>query len=54
MTAFYNKDKPVSDYGQMLHAAYLGFSHPVTNEYLEFNAPPEEEFINILNKFKNS
>ncbi len=50
----YNKDKSVNNYGQMLHAAYLGFKHPITNEYLEFNAPLEEEFESILNKFKNS
>lgn len=50
----YCKDKTVNDYGQMLHAAYLGFNHPITNEYLEFNAPLEDEFLEILKKFKNS
>lgn len=49
----YNKDKPINDYGQMLHAAYLGFNHPIANKYLEFNAPLEKEFLNILNKIKN-
>ncbi len=41
------------DYGQMLHAGYLGFNHPITNEFMEFNAPLEDKFIEILSKFKN-
>ncbi len=43
----------INDYGQMLHAYYLGFNHPITNEFMEFNCPFEEEFINILNMFKD-
>ncbi len=36
--------------GQCLHAAVIGFIHPVTNEYLEFSAPLPDYFINVLNK----
>ncbi len=47
-------NKIINDYGQMLHAAYLGFNHPITKEYLEFTSPTEEEFNRILETFKNS
>ncbi len=46
--------KKINDYGQMLHAGYLGFNHPITKEFLEFNSPLEPEFLEILEKFKNS
>ena len=46
--------KVINDYGQMLHAAYIGFTHPITKEFMEFNAPLEKEFEEILNDFKNS
>jgi 23S rRNA pseudouridine1911/1915/1917 synthase len=38
---------------QALHAAILGFVHPVTGKYLEFSAPMPEDMsglLNILNK----
>ena len=44
--------KKTTKYGQMLHAKTIGFIHPSTNEYLEFSVEPEDEFINILNKYK--
>jgi len=40
--------------GQALHAKLLGFVHPVTNEYMEFEAEPPEEFKNLLEKLRNS
>lgn len=39
--------------GQTLHAKTLGFIHPGTGKYMEFNAPLPEYFINILNKLRN-
>ena len=36
--------------GQCLHAAVIGFIHPVTKEYMEFSAPLPDYFINVLNK----
>ena len=50
----YGKRKKINDYGQMLHAAYLGFNHPITNEFMEFEVDVEQEFKDILDIFKNS
>ncbi len=50
----YGKRKTINDYGQMLHAAYLGFAHPITHKFLEFEVEPEKEFMDILQTFKNS
>lgn len=38
--------------GQMLHAKVLGFIHPVTKKYMEFEAPLSEEFENLINKLE--
>lgn len=35
---------------QMLHAKLLGFHHPTTGEYLEFESPLPQEFINVIKK----
>ncbi|OPY57199.1 MAG: Ribosomal large subunit pseudouridine synthase D [Pelotomaculum sp. PtaU1.Bin035] len=37
--------------GQFLHAAVLGFRHPRTGEYLEFEAPVPRVLKDILQKF---
>lgn len=34
--------------GQSLHAKTIGFIHPRTNEYIEFNAPLPNYFIHLL------
>lgn len=36
--------------GQLLHAGKLGFIHPRTNKYIEFNSPLPENFQQILEK----
>ena len=36
--------------GQTLHAMIIGFVHPTTHEYMEFEAPLPEYFQNLLNK----
>ncbi len=36
--------------GQCLHAAVIGFIHPVTGEYLEFSSPLPDYFTAVLNK----
>lgn len=38
--------------GQCLHAMILGFIHPRTGEYLEFEAPLPEYFIHLLQNFR--
>ena len=39
------------DFGQMLHAKTLGFIHPITNEYMEFNSNVPEKFTQLEEKF---
>ncbi|MEG6617097.1 RluA family pseudouridine synthase [Peptococcaceae bacterium 1198_IL3148] len=39
--------------GQLLHAAVLGFTHPVTGEYLEFRAPLPDDFRAVLRQLAN-
>lgn len=50
----YSKIKPINNYGQMLHAYYIGFTHPITKEFLEFECPVEKEFNDIIEMLKNS
>ena len=50
----YGKRKTINDYGQMLHAYYLGFNHPISGKFMEFECKPEKEFEEILDMFKNS
>ena len=40
--------------GQMLHAKVLGFNHPITNKYMEFESEMPDEFKNVLNKLRES
>lgn len=39
--------------GQMLHAYLLGFVHPATGEYMEFESPLPKEFDRVLNRLRN-
>ena len=41
------------DFGQMLHAKEIEFIHPTTKEKMKFTCELPEEFLNILNKYKN-
>ena len=38
-------------FGQLLHAKCIGFVHPVTHEYMEFERDVPEEFIKIEKMF---
>ena len=38
--------------GQTLHAKILGFIHPTTKEYMEFEAPTPDYFTKLLQKLK--
>lgn len=48
----YNKldDK---EFGQMLHAKEIGFVHPVTKEFMDFQVDVPEKFNEILEIYKN-
>ena len=48
----YGRRKIINGTGQCLHAKELGFIHPTTKEYMEFTSELPEEFMNILNTFK--
>jgi 23S rRNA pseudouridine1911/1915/1917 synthase len=39
--------------GQLLHAKILGFYHPTTGEYMEFESPLPEHFNKVLLSLKN-
>lgn len=49
-----NKKENTKLKGQCLHAKVLGFIHPSTNEYMEFEAPLPEYFKEILMKFRKN
>ena len=49
-----NGKNPFGVTSQMLHSKTLGITHPVTNEYMEFNAPIPKEFEEVLNKLRNN
>ncbi len=38
--------------GQTLHAKILGFIHPTTKKYMEFEAPTPEYFLTLIQKLK--
>lgn len=40
--------------GQTLHAMVLGFIHPATDSYMEFQAPLPDYFQKLLEKMRNS
>jgi 23S rRNA pseudouridine1911/1915/1917 synthase len=50
----YGPKKTLDINGQALHAGILGFEHPRTKEYLEFEAPLPNEFEEVLNIIKNN
>ncbi len=50
----YGPKKTLPINGQALHAGILGFEHPRTKEYMEFEAPLPEEFVEVLEQIKNN
>ena len=48
----YGNRKLFDDTGQCLHAKELGFVHPTTGEYMQFDSELPECFINVLKKFE--
>jgi 23S rRNA pseudouridine1911/1915/1917 synthase len=50
----YGPKKTLDIDGQALHAGVLGFSHPRTKEYLEFEAPLPADFERLLDQLRNN
>jgi 23S rRNA pseudouridine1911/1915/1917 synthase len=50
----YGPKKTLDIDGQALHAGILGFNHPRTNEYLEFEAPMPEDIELLLTQLRNN
>lgn len=48
----YGKRKLLDDSGQCLHAKTIGFVHPITKEYMEFDSELPECFLNIERYFE--
>ena len=48
----YGNRKLFDDSGQCLHAKELGFVHPRTGEYMQFDSELPKCFLNILEKFE--
>lgn len=48
----YGPKKTIDFNGQVLHAGVLGFEHPVTKEYLQFEAPLPEDFAQLLEEMR--
>ena len=49
----YGIKKQTTEFGQYLHAKTLGFVHPKTLEYMEFDSELPIEFIEELNRLKS-
>lgn len=50
-TEFEKKNKKILE-GQCLHAKYIGFAHPTTGEWVEFDSELPDYFKNILKKLR--
>ena len=48
----YGKRKVFDESGQCLHAKTIGFKHPKTGKYMEFDSKLPECFLNIQKKFE--
>ena len=46
------KKQPITLEGQALHARVLGFIHPRTGEYMEFEAPLPPHFVALLERLR--
>ena len=50
----YGQRKTLDITGQALHAKTLGFVHPRTKEYLEFNSELPEDMVRLLDNLRNN
>jgi len=49
----YGPRKTIDFGGQVLHAGVLGFIHPSTGEYMEFEAPLPVDYVQLLEELRN-
>lgn len=49
----YGPRKVIGKNGQYLHAKTIGFIHPTTNAYMEFDSEIPEDFVEKMNELKN-
>ncbi|WP_409368280.1 RluA family pseudouridine synthase [Lysinibacillus sp. 38-6] len=49
----YGPRKTIDFGGQVLHAGVLGFIHPTTAEYMEFEAPLPVDYVQLLEELRN-
>lgn len=50
----YGPKKTIDFGGQVLHAGVLGFNHPVSGEYLEFEAPLPADYVQLVDELRNN
>lgn len=50
--AVYGRRKLLDNSGQCLHAKMIGFVHPTTNKYMEFESELPESFLEVMSKFE--
>lgn len=48
----YGPKKTIDFGGQVLHAGVLGFVHPTSKEYLEFQVPLPDDFVTLLENLR--
>ena len=48
------RKNPFGLQGQMLHAAHLGFEHPRSGKWMEFDAPVPKTFATLIEKLRES
>ncbi|MGA3600409.1 RluA family pseudouridine synthase [Lysinibacillus agricola] len=49
----YGPKKTIDFGGQVLHAGILGFDHPASGEYIQFEAPLPADYEQLLNDLRN-
>lgn len=49
----YGPKKTIDFGGQVLHAGILGFDHPTSGEYIQFEAPLPADYEQLLNDLRN-
>lgn len=50
-TVYGSGKQPYETQGQVLHAKTIGFIHPTTKKYIEFNSELPQYFVTLLDKF---